>query len=1273
MSSGTDSRKIPWKIFIDTGGTFTDCIAFNPNGVYSRCKVLSSSALRGTIEKKIDQHSLKIQQNWEARDQFIQGFRFYLPGSETVNTSVKNFNASDSVIQLNSHITQSDIAGKTFEVKSNEEAPVLAARLITGTGPDQILPEMELRLSTTRGTNALLERDGASTLFLTTEGFGDLLLIKDQQRPDLFSLEVNKQDPFYKHVCEVSERIDAKGNVIKPLRTAEIDRILSPIIHEIDSVAVCLMNSYRNSSHEKMIKEYLLNCGINCISLSSELSPFIRIVPRAATTDVNAYLDPLMKTYISRIKNSLTKSGIRIMTSSGNLTGPEFYQPKDGLLSGPAGGITGAAAVGKSCATQKIISFDMGGTSTDVARYDHGFEYHREHSVGDATLLSPSLAIETVAAGGGSICGFDGESLTIGPESAGADPGPACYGSGGPLTITDVNLLSGRLDPSNFHFPVDTEAAKEAFHELFIRIRGKNKDIMGPEVLQGLLDIANEKMAQAIRNISTAKGINPADYALVAFGGAGGQHATSIASILDINRILFPPDAGLLSAYGLEQAGHEIIEIHQCLKKIEDVRDQLPKLFDRLILKTQKRLSDEGIAVNEQVIINQSLFMRYEGQESTLEIPWNPQTSLIDSFRKRYQAEFGHSITGRKIEVESLRVILAEKEKKTSQSFFKQKEVKSSFVKLRSMEFKGSRLELSVYRREDLEPGTVLQSPVLILDPYSTLFAEPGWTVRVRSDRTIELQKKTGQRINFSDSGKSGGFRDSETQSRDIINLQLYTNRFTAIAEQMGEMLRRTAISVNVKERLDFSCALLDRNGYLVTNAPHIPVHLGAMGLCVRTLLQNFHMDEGDVVLTNHPAYGGSHLPDMTVITPVFHNGDRIGFVANRAHHSEIGGLTPGSMPPDAKNLEEEGVVFAPTYVIKNGNERWDQIKEQLEEARWPSRASGENLSDLQAAVAANHKGSRELLSLIQKFGINEVTQYMEMLKSYAAGRMQNTIQNLQNGRYYAEEELDDGSILKVSIIILKNRITFDFSGTSQTHPGNMNANPSIVNSVIIYILRLLVDEPLPLNDGLFDPVDIILPECMLNPHFPDEFSDCPAVVGGNIETSQRLTDTILKALELSACSQGTMNNILFGNDHFGYYETVGGGTGAGHGYSGADGVHQHMTNTRATDPEILEHRYPVRLDRFSIRKDSGGEGKWNGGNGLIREMTFLEPVHLSVLTQHREVAPYGLKGGKPGAVGSQKIITMYNKESMLEWKDSAHMKPGEKFLLKTPGGGGYG
>jgi 5-oxoprolinase (ATP-hydrolysing) len=1259
--------QISWKIYIDTGGTFTDCIALSPDGETLRSKVLSSSALRASVEEKLDSNTWKIRQQWNAPDQFINGFRVSVPGVVLQGTPiVKSFDANQSIIRINRPLPLNNPRNRTIEFRSDEEAPVLASRLVTKTIPGHPLPKIEMRLATTKGTNALLERKGADTLFITTKGFGDILKIRNQQRPNLFTLRIEKPSPFYTSVLEVPERIDANGNILTPLNPDDLKSLLHPFIGKFESVAVCLMNSYKNPVHEHLIKNVLKSYGVRYISLSSGLSPLIKLVPRAITTDVNAYLAPIMDRYIQHVIEGFQEMNLRIMTSSGSLTGSNQYQPIDGLFSGPAGGVTGAAAAGRSCGVDKLISFDMGGTSTDVARFDNGFEYRMEHAVGEATLSSPSLAIETVAAGGGSICDFDGESLTVGPDSAGADPGPACYGAGGPLTITDINLLTGRLDPSNFHFPVDIDAAKQAFHELFLNVREKEKSASGPEILQGLLDIANEKMAQAIRTISTSKGIDPADHTLVVFGGAGGQHATSIASILGINRIIMPPDAGLLSAYGLKQALIEKIETHQCLKRVSEIMPELSGLFSELEKTAGLKLEKEGIPADQHEMKSRTLFLRLTGQESSLEIPWDPDAPLSDLFKQHYQSEFGHEAPDREIEVESIRIILSEKMKSPSISSFDATGMVPRFKKIRSIEYRGIRLEMPVYHRENLEPGQKLISPALILDPYSTLFVEPGWDLYVRSDMTIELIEDIRHENQIT------GYPE-QNEASDVINLQLYTNRFTSIAEEMGEMLRRTALSVNVKERLDYSCALLDHNGYLVVNAPHIPVHLGAMGLCVRTIMEHIDVGEGDVIITNHPGFGGSHLPDITVVTPVFYDGVLKAFVANRAHHAEIGGKTPGSMPPDARSLEEEGVVIPPTHLFRKGAENWDVIRDLFEHSTWPSRMADENIADIQAAVAANHKGATAFLKLIEQYGNNEVLRYMNMLTSYASSRMKNTLMKIPDGNYSAEEKMDDGSVLKVNCVVKKNHITFDFTGTSEVHPGNLNANPSIVNSVIIYLLRLMIDEPLPLNDGLFEPVDILLPESMLNPEFFDSPADCPAVVGGNIETSQRLTDTLLKAFEMASCSQGTMNNILFGNDSFGYYETVAGGTGAGNGFHGADGVHQHMTNTLATDPEILEFRYPVRLNRFSIRNGSGGRGKWNGGNGLFREIIFLEPVQLSILTQHRVVPPYGLNGGKPGLTGDQIVVRNDGSEIHLKWKDSILLNPGDMLRLATPGGGGYG
>jgi 5-oxoprolinase (ATP-hydrolysing) len=927
-----------------------------------------------------------------------------------------------------------------------------------------------------------------------------------------------------------------------------------------------------------------------------------------------------------------------------------------------------------------------------------------EHKVADATLAAPAVDIETVAAGGGSICGFDGRSLTVGPESAGADPGPACYGRGGPLTITDVNLLSGRLNRANFHISIDREAAEMRFEELQKKVNeNRDDELSRNQILSGFLDIANERMAQAIEKVSTQKGFDPMEYSLVAFGGAGAQHATAIAEKLNIETVLVPADAGLLSAYGLQQATLEQVETLQILKPLFDVEASLKEEFESLERSARNGLNEQGLD-DEQITEGQKqLFLRFQGQDSSVASDWSEGLDISERFEEVYRQSYGHWIEEREIEVEVLRVRVSEKKpdsQKAGDGLKQEQHARYQPDSNESTTFINSdvALEAAVYKREDLNPGASLTGPALVLDAHSTTVLEPGWTGNLLDDGTWLFNR-----------AKHDSEASTKTDRSEEVNLQLYTNRFASVAEEMGEVLRKTSMSVNVKERLDFSCALLDRDGYLVVNAPHIPVHLGAMGTCVRTIidwsknektLQGFEtlggvekakspqkdltgfpnlsglgneFEEGDIIVTNHPAFGGSHLPDVTVITPVFVDGERIGFVASRAHHAEIGGKRPGSMPPNATRLSEEGVVIPPTFLARRGDFRWKAIKQLLTDAEWPTRSIDENMADLQSAVSANHRGAEKLKSMASEFGVADVTSYMRRLKEYASDRMRLTLNELPNGEYSSSETLDDGSILAVKCTVTDDSMSIDFSGTSPVNDGNLNANPSIVTSVVIYVLRLMIDEPLPLNDGLLEPVDIILPECMLNPDFPDDPAECPAVVGGNIETSQRLTDTLLKAFGLSACSYGSMNNVLFGNDHFGYYETVGGGTGAGDGFNGADAVHQHMTNTRATDPEVLEHRYPVRLDRYSIRKDSGGDGKWRGGNGTVRELTFLEPVSLSVLTQHRENEPFGLNGGEPAKPGRQWIERADGNRQELNWRDGADLEKGDRFILHTPGGGGFG
>ncbi len=1247
-----------WNIWIDTGGTFTDCIGQTPGGQIRKVKVLSSSALRGNFVEQLSKKRFRIRQEWDAPDDFIRGFELGILGADHAPLRVKAFDSETSVITVEGEIPAVDRwDGTGFEVVSGEEAPVLGCRLLTRTGPSEPLPPIKMRLATTRGTNALLEHKGAPTGLLITQGFGDLLLIGNQQRPGLFTLNIQKPRQLYEKVWEVPGRLDATGKQLEEVELSHLDNSLRDFLQRDNaSLAVCLMHSYENSAHEQDVKEWLQGLGAQYISVSSELSPFIKILPRAQTTLVNAYLQPVLQQYLKAVGEKTGGGSLHVMTSAGGLVNARDFHPKDSLLSGPAGGVVGAGITGEKAGFNKVISFDMGGTSTDVSRYDHGFDYTFEHRVGKARLNAPAISIETVAAGGGSICSFDGNKLTVGPESAGAYPGPACYGAGGPLTLTDVNLLLGRVDARNFGIPIREEAARKRLDELREHIGHEAGET---EILEGFLKIANERMADAIRKISLRKGYDPSGYALVAFGGAGAQHACAIAGELDIRDIVIPSDAGLLSACGLGRALIEQFAERQVMKNLGEIKRRIPDMVAGLEQEARDKLRQKEEVGDDIEIRRRLAYMRLSGQDSTIEVEYG--SDLRHRFREAYEQRYGHWLEGGEIELESLRVVASTPRRVEQDPPSRDDNLEASPLYKRSIIFGGRPREAPVFSREELAPGQQLSGPAMVLDPYSTILIDPGWEATVSGDMALHLAKK-----------KEGRSRAGDSES-EAVALELFTNRFTAIAEEMGEMLKRTALSVNVKERMDFSCALLSSEGELVVNAPHIPVHLGALGLCVRRLQETVKMEAGDVVVTNHPAYGGSHLPDITVVTPVYNaEQNLLGYAASRAHHAEIGGRRPGSMPPDATSLAQEGVVMKPMHLAKGGREQWESVRRHLTESPYPTRSIRENMADLRAAVAANNRGARSLAGLAEQHGTPTVRHYMDRIRDEAAARAEHMLEQLPDTDHEAEERLDDGSLLKVRIVKKGSKMDLDFKGTSGVHPGNMNATPAIVHSVVMYVIRLLIDEPLPLNEGLLEPVTIHLPPSLLNPTFVDDPAECPAVVGGNTETSQRLVDLLLKPFGKAACSQGTMNNILFGNEQFGYYETVGGGTGAGPDFDGADAVHQHMTNTAGTDPEILEHRYPVRLERYAIRRNSGGKGRHPGGDGIEREMTFLQPVSLSVLTQHREESPYGLKGGKAGKKGRQWVISNGTKIT-LSSVDGCELEKGDRFILHTPGGGGFG
>ncbi len=1262
MAAGTGR----WQVSIDTGGTFTDCVARDPDGRPHHAKVLSSSALRGTLLARLDARRLRVGVDWDAPADFVKGFRFRRLGDTQDGLEVAGFDPTESLLEL-VDTTPADLEpGSAFEVLSPEEAPVLAARLVTGTPAGAALPPLAMRLGTTRGTNALLERQGARVVLLVTRGFGDVLRIGTQQRPDLFALEVRKPEPLYEDVIEVAERLAADGSVVERLSLEELRPALERVRDRgIRVAAVALLNAYRNPEHEQALGRFLREQGFEHVSVSTELARRIQLLPRAETAVVDATLAPVIRDYLEGVGRSLAGGTLHAMTSAGGLYRAESFRAKDSLLSGPAGGVVGAVAAARGSGFDRILAFDMGGTSTDVARFDGDYEYQFEHQVGDAHLLAPALAIESVAAGGGSICGFASGRLHVGPRSAGARPGPACYGAGGPLTITDVNLLLGRLAPGRFTLPIDPGRARLALETVRETVRREAGEDTDPDVLlAGFLEIANQRMADAIRAVSLRRGYDPVDFALVAFGGAGGQHACAVADRLGIETVLVPPNASLLSAEGLATAVVERFEERQVLEPLRAVEASVPGWLDELEARARAAVEAEGVGRDRIQVRRRLGGLRFVGQDSTLSVDLGDGASLQDLFEGRYLEVFGHRPEGRPVELESLRVVASSVPSGAEPLPPSPAPFAPAPARHQRARFAGAWIEAPIFERGRLSPGAQVSGPALVFEEHSATVVEAGWQATIDARRAIVIRRAQAS------AGEPAAPAVSRRTTSPAVELELFTNRFLALVAEMGEQLRRTAVSTNVKERLDFSCAMLDSGGELVVNAPHIPVHLGSLGLCVRELRRAIEMRPGDVIVTNHPSFGGSHLPDVTVVTPAYsESGELLGYLASRAHHAEIGGIRPGSMPPNARCLAEEGVILPPRHLVRDGQGRWEELRELLVEAPFPSRRPEDNLADLRAAVAANHRGAMALRRLSAQHG----RQKVQALGQRAERSVVAALSRLPHGLFEAEERLDDGTPIHVRFEIVDGAARVDFAGTGGVHPGNLNATPAIVRSVVLYVLRLLVSEPLPLNEGLMRPVSLSIPEGLLNPHFPQDPTQAPAVVGGNVETSQRIVDTLIKALGLAACSQGTMNNVSFGTSEFGYYETVAGGCGAGPGFSGQSGVHSHMTNTRITDAEVIEQRHPVRIERFEIRRGSGGEGRFAGGDGLTREIRFLSPMSLSILSQHRREGPYGLEGGLSGQPGRQRLVRADGTVEELEAIDGREVGPGDRLVLETPGGGGYG
>ena len=1262
-----------WEFWIDVGGTFTDCIGRSPDGKLVTQKLLSSGLTKGVVERLAATNAFADSKRIGDPQGFWTGYKicFYGDRGEQLHRArVVDFDCSNGNLVIDLPFPNGLASGTAYELSSGEEAPLVAIRMLMGLTLVDPIPPVAVRLGTTRGTNALLTRRGARTALVTTRGFGDVLRIGYQDRPRLFDLAIRKPSPLFERVIEIDERLDAQGNLITPLDEPAARRDLIALKDSgMESLAICLMHSFANPTHEQIVERIARELGFSEISTSSQLVPLIKIVARGDTTVVDAYLNPILRQYIANLQTAMPGSDVKIMTSSGGLVDCTNFVGKDSILSGPAGGVIGFSRVAQKAGFEKSIGFDMGGTSTDVARFDGRYEHEFETQKAGVRVVAPMLAIETVAAGGGSICGFDGVKLTVGPDSAGADPGPACYGGGGPLTVTDINLYLGKILPDRFPFALDRQVVEQRLHEVCDHVsKGTTKSTPSPiELATGFLRVANANMVRAIRNISVAKGYEPIDHVLVTFGGAGAQHACAIASSLGIRNILVHPYAGILSAYGIGLANVHRYAEQAVLKPYSAATiDGLEPLFGRLETQATSDVLKQGVDQSQVEAPVRSLDMRYQGAEATINVLRPGDGNYTRQFEQQHQQLFGFVRSGSAIEISAARVevIGTTAEPEDAGQQFVERRPKPT--KMTETWFDGTRHQTGVFYREDLRAGDQLAGPCIVSEPTSTVVIDPGFsaTVSTRGDIVISA---TGEAC-----------VPKTSEAADPVMLEIFNNLFASIAEQMGTTLERTAFSTNVKERRDFSCAVFSAYGDLVANAPHIPVHLGAMSETVKCILtDNPDMKPGDVYVTNDPYRGGSHLPDITLITPVHDDrtNELLFFTASRAHHAEIGSIVPGSLPPFSTNLAEEGVLIRNFKLIDGGTTREPELIELLTTARYPTRAVTENLADISAQLAANKKGVGLLEELVASYSLPVVQRYMRHIQDAAAQKMRLALAAIPDGEYHRTDHLDDGSPIVVSIRISDCEATVDFTGTGPVIAGNLNANRGIVTAAVLYTFRCMLREEIPLNSGVLDPIRIVLPSCLLNPPEHDDPTQCAAVVGGNVETSSRVVDVLLGALELAAASQGTMNNLTFGDQTFGYYETICGGSGATFDADGADAVHTHMTNTRLTDPEVIEHRYPVRIREFSIRLGSGGAGRQRGGDGIVRRIEFLRPLQVSLLTERRgPYAPFGLAGGEPGALGKNSIQRAGSEEELkLPSKTKIDVGPGDILTVRTPGGGGYG
>ncbi|MFE4969319.1 hydantoinase B/oxoprolinase family protein [Streptomyces sp. NPDC056660] len=1146
------------------------------------------------------------------------------------------------------------------------DAAVAGVReLLDGSG-DQV---DAVRMGTTVATNALLERKGERTLLVITRGFRDALRIAYQNRPRIFARRIDLPELLYERVVEADERIAADGTV---LRAPDLAALAGPLREAYDdgirAVAVVCMHSHLHPAHEQAIGALAARTGFPQISLSSEVSPLMKLVPRGDTAVVDAYLSPVLRRYVRHVADELEGVRLMFMQSNGGLAEAGQFRGKDAILSGPAGGIVGMARMSQLAGFDRVIGFDMGGTSTDVSHFAGEYERVFTTQIAGVRLRAPMLDIHTVAAGGGSVLHFDGSRYRVGPDSAGADPGPACYRGGGPLTVTDANVMLGRIQPTHFPHvfgpdgdqPLDADLVRDRFTGLAREIREQAGDDRTPEqVAEGYLSVAVANIANAVKRISVQKGHDVTRYALTTFGGAGGQHACMVADSLGIRTVLVPPMAGLLSALGIGLADTTAMREQSVEAPLEPAAmPGVRKTADDLEAAARSELLAEDVP-EDRIEVTRRAQLRYDGTDTTLTVELTEPDAMKHAFEERHRATYSFTLD-RPVVVEALSVEATGITQPPDLSALAPYEGRPADPETVRLHTGGAWHDVPLHRREDLPPGGSVTGPAIITEAGATTVVDDGWRAAATDDGHLVMERATVTQSS-----------DLDTEA-DPVLLEVFNNLFMSIAEQMGARLESTAQSVNIKERLDFSCALFDPDGNLVANAPHIPVHLGSMGTSVKEVIRRrgTSMRPGDTYAVNDPYHGGTHLPDVTVITPVFATqGERILFyVASRGHHAEIGGIAPGSMPADSRTIDEEGVLFDNWLLAENGRFREAETRRLLAGARYPSRNIRTNLADLRAQIAADRKGVDEVGRMIEEFGLDVVQAYMRHVQDNAEEAVRRVIDALDDGEY--AYETDSGAVIRVRVRVDRDdrRATIDFTGTSAQLDTNFNAPFAVVNAAVLYVFRTLVADDIPLNDGCLRPLDIVVPPgSMLAPEPP------AAVVAGNVETSQAITGALYAALGVQAEGSGTMNNVTFGNERHQYYETVASGSGAGDGFPGASVVQTHMTNSRLTDPEVLEWRLPVRLDEFAVRRGSGGAGRWHGGDGALRRIRFLEPMTVSTLSQHRRVPPYGMAGGAPGALGANRVERADGTVTELGGSDTADVGADDVLVIETPGGGGYG